>query len=138
MRIAMQCRDLEAKIRHYGTDVPIHEAEIHMVKAIKKTGATHVSGLAEKLGVTKGAVSQIIMKLHKKGLVDKETDPNNQSRLNISLTPKGEAAYVRHQELHEQFDKMTEETLKQYPAEFSNSLRLFLKDMIRKTDEWNE
>lgn len=45
MRIAMQCRDLEAKIRHYGTDVLIHEAEIHMVKAIKQTGATHVSGL---------------------------------------------------------------------------------------------
>ena len=66
MRFAIQCRDMEAKIRHYGTDVPIHEAEIHMIKAVKQTGLTHVSGLAKRLGVTKGAVSQIIMKLHKK------------------------------------------------------------------------
>ena len=123
---------MEAKIRHYGTDVPIHEAEIHMLKAIKQTGLTHVSGLAKKLGVTKGAVSQIIMKLHKKGLVTKGTDADNQSKLNV------EAAYARHEELHQQFDNMTEEELARYPEEFRNSVRTFLKGMLNRMDTWSE
>lgn len=138
MRFALQCRDMEAKIRRYGTDVPIHEAEIHMLKAIKQTGLTHVSGLAKKLGVTKGAVSQIIMKLHKKGLVTKGTDADNQSKLNVSLTPKGEAAYARHEELHQQFDDMTEEELARYPEEFRNAVKTFLKDMLNRMDTWSE
>ena len=138
MRFAIYVRDMEAQIRYYGTDVSIHEAEIHMIKAIKQTGETHVSGLAEKLGVTKGAVSQIIMKLHKKRLVDKETDASNQSKLNVSLTPKGEVAYARHEELHQQFDTMTEEELAKYPEEFRETMSTFLKGLMAGLEKWEE
>ena len=78
------------------------------------------------------------MKLHKKGLVTKGTDADNQSKLNVSLTSKGEAAYARHEELHQQFDNMTEEELARYPEEFRNSVRTFLKDMLNRMDTWSK
>ena len=52
-----------------------------MIKSIKENEGIHVTGLAEMLGVTKGAVSQIIMKIEKKKMIVKDTDPRNLSRL---------------------------------------------------------
>ena len=138
MRFALQCRDIEARIRNYGTDVQVHEAEIHMIKAIQQTGPCHISGLAKKLEVTKGNVSQIIMKLEKKGLVSKIPDEENHSRLTITLTPKGKTAYARHEEIHLRFDAMTEQELGKYPPEFRTSFASLMKNLLSGMDEWEE
>jgi DNA-binding MarR family transcriptional regulator len=63
-------------------------------------------GLADMLGVTKGAVSHIIMKLEHKGMVIKDTDPRNLSRLMLRLTSKGERAYLHHEKLHQKYDEL--------------------------------
>jgi len=138
MRIAMQCGSIESKIRQYGTDVPVYEAEIHLIKAIEETDIRHVSGLAGVLGVTKGAVSQLIAKLHKKGLVEKAADENNLSKLSISLTGKGKSALARHEEVHEMFDALVEKELSRCPAECQGALLNFLKDVSLRLDSWQE
>ncbi len=70
-----------------------------------------MTGLADMLGVTKGAVSQIIGKLEHKGMIIKDTDPRNLSRLVLRLTPKGETAYLNHEKLHEQFESFFQNAL---------------------------
>jgi DNA-binding MarR family transcriptional regulator len=63
-----------------------------------------VTDIAEILGITKGAVSQTLKKLEKKGLVIKAADPLNQSRLLVDLTAKGKVAYYAHEHWHETMD----------------------------------
>ncbi len=66
LRLATKFSEIDKQTSYYGTDKQLFYAEIHMIKAIKENEGIHVTGIAEKLGVTKGAVSQITMKLQKR------------------------------------------------------------------------
>lgn len=138
LRLAIQFSEIESRIRTYGTDVPIYEAEIHMLATIKESEDLHISGLAEAWGVTKGAVSQLIGKLHRKGLVEKELDENNLSRLKIRLTPKGEAAHARHEDLHAQFERLMQSEVQQYSQEQRDFLAAALKAISKRLEKWEE
>lgn len=135
LRIVTKLSELDKKIRYYGTDQPLYEAEIHMIKSIKENEGIHVTGLAEMLGVTKGAVSQIITKLEHKGMVIKNTDPQNLSRLLLQLTQKGETAYQHHEKLHQEFDALFDALLKNGTEENKIFLNNFLHSLDKKIDE---
>lgn len=135
LRVVWKLFEVDKKTRYYGTDKQLFEAEIHMIKAIKENQGIHVTGLAELLGVTKGAVSQIVMRLQRKGMVIKDTDPSNLSRLALRLTPKGEAAYLGHEKLHERFDDVIAEVLKGASEESLFFLRDFLNSLEDKLDD---
>lgn len=109
LRLVMHVYDINNKTRDYGTDVPLHEAEIHVIKAVRESEGASVTALAQRLGVTKGAVSQILQKLVAKGMVHKETDAENLSRLVLTVTDQGETAYQNHRLLHQKFDAYVEE-----------------------------
>lgn len=136
LRIVWKLFEADKKTRYYGTDEQLFEAEIHMVKAIKENEGIHVTGLADKLGVTKGAVSQIIMKLGRKGMVVKDKDAGNQSRLVLRLTPKGEMAYVNHEKLHQEFDGIVNEILGDASEENIEFLKSFLAAFENKMDNF--
>lgn len=121
----------DKQIRYYGTDTPLFNSEIHMIRAIKEEEGIHITGLAKKLGVTKGAVSQIVNKLNRKGFITKETDIHNQSRLVIKLTCKGEIANANHVKLHDKFDALINDILK----DASNEEVLFLKNFLSRVEE---
>jgi DNA-binding MarR family transcriptional regulator len=121
----------DKQTRYYGTDTLLFSSEIHMIRAIKEEEGIHITGLANKLGVTKGAVSQIVNKLNKKGFIKKETDLYNQSKLIIKLTPKGEIADANHVKLHKKFDTLINDILK----DASNEEIAFLKNFLNKVEE---
>lgn len=102
-----------------------------MINKIKQNEGIHVTGLANILNVTKGAVSQIIMKLEKKGLIQKEKDINNQSRLVLKLTAKGETAYRNHEKFHKKIDAMVNEIVKDASRENVE----FFKDVLITLEE---
>ncbi len=104
LTIAWQLFDSDGKFHYYGTDQLLYEAEIHMIMHIKDNPDLHLAALAEKLGVTRGAVSQVIKKLEKKGMLTKSKSQTNRSMLQISLTAKGETAYKQHRLYHDEFD----------------------------------
>ncbi|WP_286181859.1 MarR family transcriptional regulator [Desulfovibrio sp. Huiquan2017] len=131
LRVAWKLVESEKKKGCYGTDKRLYEAEIHMIKHIKENPDLHVSALAERLGVTRGAVSQTIMKLERKGMVVKEKDLRNQSRILVRLTPKGEVAHAEHERLHREFDVQVEGLL----AGASPEQRAFLRGVLAKLEE---
>ncbi|MDQ7092319.1 MarR family transcriptional regulator [Desulfosporosinus sp. PR] len=125
--------DIDKKPRYYGTDVPIFHAEIHMLKAIKENEGIHVAGLANYLRITKGSISEMTMKLEKKGLIKKERDTQNQLKIVLKLTPKGELAHKNHLKAHEEYNQMILEILKDEHEEkisFLNNFLLTLKDKL--------
>ena len=138
LRIVAKISELDKKIRYYGTDHPLYEAEIHMIKSIKENEGIHVTGLADMLGVTKGAVSQIIMKLEHKDMIIKDTDPRNLSRLVLRLTSKGETAYLHHEKLHQKYDELFNAMLENATEENKAFLKSFLNTLDEQIDTFEK
>ena len=62
--------------RNYGTNIMITQVEIHTIEAIGNCNGISITELAENSHKTKGAVSQLIYRLVKKGLVKKNSFQN--------------------------------------------------------------
>ena len=65
-------------------------SEIHLLLSIFEGHDTNVTKIAEHFGLTKGAVSQTLSRLQKKGIIKKELDSKRKNELRISYTNKGE------------------------------------------------
>ncbi len=94
--------DFEKQIRNYGTDVQLSSSEIYLVKCISENANCNVTMLAELIGVSKAAISQMIKKLEKKGVITIGYDRENRSRYQINLTDKGIAANTVHLNLKQE------------------------------------
>ncbi len=96
---------LEKQPRSYGTDELLTSTEIHLIETIGNNDETlSVTDLAKLSGVTKGAISQTLKKLEKKGITRKVEDPSNVSRSIVQLTSKGNVAFYAHRHWHETMD----------------------------------
>lgn len=138
LRVIYSFLGIDKKARYYGTDVQLSHAEIHMIKAIKANEEIHITGLANQLGVTKGAVSQIAGRLEKKGLLIKEKDIYNQSKLILRLTAQGEIAHHNHENYHNHLDALIEEALKDASAENISFLKRFLDILENRLDRFED
>lgn len=97
--------ELERTPRQWGTDEALSSTEIHLIEIIGDGASPYsVTDLAHILGVTKGAISQTLKRMEKKGLTLKRVDPDNASRSLVTLTPKGEVAHAAHRRWHETMD----------------------------------
>ena len=126
---------LEQVPRCFGTEERLTSAEIHLVEIVGDYGeSSSVTDLAKILGVTKGAVSQNLKRLEKKGLTLKIVDPQNSSRSIVQLTSKGKTAYYAHKHWHETMDGGFQEYFMNldksridFLIEFLDNLEVFLK-----------
>jgi DNA-binding MarR family transcriptional regulator len=83
----------------YGTGDFLYFTEIHTITAIGKTGEINMTQLADKMGVTRGAISQTIRKLVSKNLVLK-SNTTNKKEFNLRLSEKGMMAYKGQMSFH--------------------------------------
>jgi DNA-binding MarR family transcriptional regulator len=136
--LAFALMELDKKTRYYGTDVPIFHSEIHVIKAIAEHPGIHVGGLADILGVTKGAVSEIIKKLERKALIIKEVDELNLSRYSLSLSKKGEKAHKIHMHYHAILNGVVENELQNATESELNFLSSFLLSLKSRVENFDE
>ncbi|MBV7272073.1 MarR family transcriptional regulator [Clostridium sp. PL3] len=92
----------EKKPKYYGTDDLLYRAEVHTIDAIGKNRKINVTDLAEYLGITKGAVSQMVDKLIKKDMVNKKLLSDTENEVSLELTEKGSLVYKGHEEYHKE------------------------------------
>ncbi|MCS7464922.1 MarR family transcriptional regulator [Paenibacillus doosanensis] len=125
----------DRKNRDYGVDEPLFHSEIYTLNEIREHEGIHITALAERCGVTKGAISQVLKKLEQKGLVIKEKDVRNQSRLILKVTAKGEIAYARHLEYQNQFKEKVVQVLKDAPDDKVRMIKDFLIQLEQQLDD---
>jgi DNA-binding MarR family transcriptional regulator len=98
-------QELERAPRRWGTEEALSSTEIHLIEVIGEGETPYsVTELAHLLGVTKGAVSQQLKRLEKKGMAFKRPDPENASRSRVALTAKGCTAHDAHRRWHDTMD----------------------------------
>ena len=131
IRVMNKFMDNQKRPRKYGGDELLYPSEIHTIMMIGNNEGIHVSELARIAGVTKGAVSQIVGKLAKKGLVRKVEDPGNASKILLELTNKGKVAFYSHERMHEEMDA----PLFEYLRKLTDKEMQVMLDMLSKLEK---
>lgn len=99
-RVVTVMESMHAPALSFGTGVSMYRREIHTIQAIGKNPGINITILAEYMGVTKGAVSQTIKKLSKKGLVRKTYARGNAKEVVLELTDLGLIGFRNHEKFH--------------------------------------
>jgi DNA-binding MarR family transcriptional regulator len=124
---------LDKTPRRFGTEEALTSREIHMIEISGDSNETlSVTDLARALGITKGAVSQNLKKLEKKGFTTKVEDPENRSRSIVKLTSKGKTAYYAHRHWHETMDG----GFKAYFNDLSDEKVDFILEFIARAEDF--
>jgi DNA-binding MarR family transcriptional regulator len=80
----------------------LYHSERHMIDTIGENPEMNITEFAESLGVTKGAVSQVVSKLEKKGIVKRNKKSGNEKEVILSLTREGSELYEMHKKVNEE------------------------------------
>jgi DNA-binding MarR family transcriptional regulator len=108
-RVIARADAMHSPAHDFGTGVPLYRTEIHTIRAIGENPRINVTSLAEHMGVTKGAVSQTVNKLVRKGLARKTGAADNAREVLLELTDAGWTGFHNHERFHSQmFDTARE------------------------------
>ena len=69
--------------------VKLHPSEIHLLLFLEDHPAVNATQIAQRFSVTKGAVSQTLTRLERKGVLIKGRNPGSQTELDLSFTEQG-------------------------------------------------
>lgn len=116
-RLILQLHRLERRPQTFGSAGPLTPSEIHTIEAIGTEGGILMSELAGRLEITKGAVTQLIVRLEAKDLVARSPHPEDSRGTLISLTGKGKDAHAAHEEVHRAFYNQLQEQLTEQEIE---------------------
>ena len=94
--------DEKKKPKDYGNGVLLYHAEVQLLDTIARYPSDNVSALSERLGITKGAITQMVEKLRQKELIETIKREDNKKEKYFCLTDKGRISIRGHQQLHQQ------------------------------------
>jgi len=101
----------ESQPRDFGIGFPLTQSEIHAIVVVCENEGISLGELARQRGVTKGAMSQLVTRLVKKGLVEKEIAEHSASYVSLTSTKLGRKAYENHANAHKTMGKTIEQEL---------------------------
>lgn len=125
-RLARKKIDLEKTPHEFGTGMLLQHAEMYLIEILGNDEGQHLTRIAERMQITKGAVSQTLKKIEKKGLVRKFPDPANASRTLLYLSPEGKKILRMHTQWHERVDGGFVDYLDGLKGNDVNAIRDFL------------
>ena len=130
IRIVNKYNSLEKYPAKFGAKHALYHSERHMIDRIGESPGMNVTELAKASGVTKGAISQVITKLQRKGVVRRSKRSDNDKEVLIELTNAGKTFHQEHQTVHHESTRLLLEELKKYP----DDKIVFLIEMFRWFD----
>jgi len=95
-KFVMLYHDLITATHDYGTGHLINMVEVHTLTEIEENPGTTITELSQVWNRTKGAVSQTVSKLVKKGYVVRRKSKTNQKNILLYPTEEGTALSVAH------------------------------------------
>ena len=110
-------------------DVKLHPSEIHVLLLVEAGQGTNVTRMADRLGITKGAVSQTLTRLERKGLLTKERNPQARNELTLSFTPLGRRAARRARRIQDEVQGHLDAYLSSIGTRERNTIQRFLAEL---------
>lgn len=110
-------------------------SEIHTVVAIGDLEHPNVTAIAERMKMTKGAISKIIKRLAKVDAVREYQLPENRQKIFYSLTEYGKFLYEEHEKRHALWLKRDNVFLAKYNKEQLDFIEQFMTDFNTYLEE---
>lgn len=114
--------------------ITLYPSEVHLMLAIKSGNDTNATEIASEFGVTKGAISQTVARLEKKGVISKIKDPYNKNELTLLLTDFGKRAYSLWQKSQLSFFKAHQDYFAKLKPVEKGVVLNFLRHMEKSFD----
>lgn len=95
----------------YGSGELYSSIEAHTIGYIADHPDCTVTEIAKSWFKTKGAVSQMLKRLRAAGLVERRSDPRDEKRVLLRLTPKGKMLDAKHRQYDEVYFRKALELL---------------------------
>jgi DNA-binding MarR family transcriptional regulator len=92
--------NVKSTVLVYDDNLKLFPSEIHLILKISNGKSESYNTIVQRLGVTKGAVSQTIARLVKKGIVEKKKRPDCND-LSIILTEQGKKVQKQCRKIQE-------------------------------------
>jgi DNA-binding MarR family transcriptional regulator len=113
-------------------DSSFYPSEVHLMLVIRDRTSTNATRIAEQLGITKGAVSQTLSRLERKGVLTKSKNPSNKNELTLAFTPFGAKALAyyrrsasdllnKHKRVIRSFTVREQSTIQRFLAKFGDT-----------------
>lgn len=115
-------------------EVCLYPSEVHLMLVIKNKIDTNATEIAKQLGLTKGAISQTLTRLEKKGILLKTKDPYNKNELTLSLTAFGKKAFKLCESAQTNFIETHEEYLSRLKPKEKEVILNFLRHLEKAID----
>ena len=126
IRMVHQYKALEKYPMNYGTKHEFYHSERHILDVFGDNPDKNMSEMANMIGVTKGAISQFVAKLEKKGALRRYREPGNDKEIRVELTPLGRDIYRKHQAVNQEtVFALLKELQQQSPDKIEFLLRIF-------------
>jgi len=112
----------------------LHPSEIHLMEVVRERPDLNAGEIAQRLGVSNGAVSQTLARLERKGVIKKVKDPSLKNRVTAVFTESGRTAVERF----EQERASSGESFTNYLAGLSEIEKEVIHGLISHMEEFLE
>ncbi len=102
---------------NYGTQHKFYHSERHMLDIVGDDPGLNLTEFAKAAGVTKGAISQVVSKLERKGALKRFKSGDNEKEIRLRLTQLGEQIYAHHQSVNEESINHLWREIKNHPED---------------------
>jgi DNA-binding MarR family transcriptional regulator len=109
---------------------PLSVLECHVIAGIGDAHITNAITIAKKLGITRGGISKIAVRLNNKGLIEANQMEGNKREIFYRLTSLGKTVYDIHSLLHKQTYDNLVNMLNKYSMEEQRVISQFLGELI--------
>lgn len=138
IRLVNKYNALEKYPMRYGTRNKFYHSERHMLDQFGDNPEMNITEIAKAAGVTKGAISQIVSKLEKKGAVRRYKGKSNEKEVFIELSDLGKKIYKRHKRVNEETIREINQELSRYSDENVKCLLQIFRWLETFLDESSE
>lgn len=102
-------------------------SEIHTIAAIGELEEPNVTNIANRMNVTRGAISKITKKLLGQNLIEAYQQDGNKQKIFFQLTESGQFLYDEHEKRHHLWLKRDYAFIKKFDEKTVKQIEVFMK-----------
>lgn len=121
--------DKKRVVSHKGKN--LHPSELQLLMFLYHIKDTNITAIATEMGLTKGAISQTLSRLEKKGIISKETLPKKKNELQVQFTESGEELMAQLNKSQKAIEGKYRRYIQSLSDEEKETISNFLEKMVQ-------
>ena len=114
----------------------LHPSEVQLLMFLYHVQDTNITAIAKEMGLTKGAISQTLSRLQKKGIISKEMFPEKKNELHVRFTESGEELMKQLNKGKKSIEGKYRRYIQTLSKKEKDAISAFLDKMVSIMSKW--